>query len=195
MELGFDPFDWPGDATAPKDPFFPPLPADLKALTVPQAQALYGTFQWRLAPTPNEPRAIRFLDGWEAAHIRSAPIPQLARIAKPASPARQMHERAVAKVQALWQAWEDAGLLPLVRSFDGLYNPRVIGGTTTLSNHAFGAAFDINEPWNPWGNPPAAVGAAGSVRLLVPLANEHGFFWGGHYRGKKDGMHFELVDP
>ena len=106
-----------------------------------------------------------------------------------------MHKNAVDKIQALWQAWEDQGLLHLVRTFDGLHNARVIGGTNTLSNHAFGVAFDINEPWNIWGGQPALVGQAGSVRLLVPIANDLGFFWGGHFNGKKDGMHFELVEP
>jgi hypothetical protein len=40
---------------------------------------------------------------------------------------------------------------------------------------------------------PPIVGEKGSVRLLVPLANKFGFFWGGHYRNRKDGMHFELA--
>jgi hypothetical protein len=31
------------------------------------------------------------------------------------------------------------------------------------------------------------------VRELVPIANELGWYWGGHYRKRLDGMHFELV--
>jgi len=27
----------------------------------------------------------------------------------------------------------------------------------------------------------------------VPLANEHGFYWGGHFRHRPDGMHFEIA--
>jgi hypothetical protein len=193
MELGFDPFEWPDAPVGVKDPFFPPKPSNLKALSVSQAQALYGTFTWKRIP--GEDRAIRITDGWESTHLTMAKIPQLAKIGKPASITREMHVRSVTKMQALWQAWEDANLIKLVRTFDGLRVARVIGGTNTLSNHAFGVAFDINATLNPWGTPPTAVGQPGSVRLLVPLANEHGFFWGGHYNGKKDGMHFELVEP
>jgi hypothetical protein len=35
----------------------------------------------------------------------------------------------------------------------------------------------------------------GSVRELVPIASEQGWYWGGHYQSRKDGMHFELVRP
>jgi len=37
------------------------------------------------------------------------------------------------------------------------------------------------------------VGARGSVRELVQIANGLGFFWGGHFSGTPDGMHFELA--
>lgn len=196
MELGFDPMDWPTDpAPNQRDPYFPPKPQNMKAITVTRAQQLYGTFAWRKAPTAGEARAIKFLDNWPQQNIVVHAIPQLARIGRPTSVNREMHKKAVAKMTGLWDAWEKAGLLKLVKTFDGLYNPRVIGGTNTLSNHAFGIAFDINEPWNTWGGQPAMVGQTGSVRLLVPLANQYGFYWGGHYNGKKDGMHFELVDP
>ena len=62
-----------------------------------------------------------------------------------------------------------------------------------LSNHAFGTAFDINVPFNPLGARPALIGKQGSVRELVPIANEHGFFWGGHFGKRPDGMHFEVA--
>jgi hypothetical protein len=39
---------------------------------------------------------------------------------------------------------------------------------------------------------PALVGQRGSLRELVPAANRLGFFWGGHYANRKDGMHFEV---
>ena len=40
---------------------------------------------------------------------------------------------------------------------------------------------------------PAPAGAEGSVRELVDIANAHGFFWGGHFKGRPDGMHFEVA--
>ena len=32
----------------------------------------------------------------------------------------------------------------------------------------------------------------GCVRELVPIAHDHGFYWGGHFT-RQDGMHFELA--
>lgn len=31
------------------------------------------------------------------------------------------------------------------------------------------------------------------ILKLVPIANAFGFFWGGHYQNRLDGMHFELA--
>ena len=59
--------------------------------------------------------------------------------------------------------------------------------------YAFGSAFDINTKWNKLGRVPALAGEEGSVRELVSIANEHGFFWGGHFNGRPDGMHFEVA--
>ena len=62
-----------------------------------------------------------------------------------------------------------------------------------LSSHAFGTAFDINARDNRIGATPALRGSRGSVRALVPLANAHGFYWGGHFEDRPDGMHFEAI--
>jgi len=67
------------------------------------------------------------------------------------------------------------------------------GSKTTLSNHAFGTAIDINVPQNWLGVIPARIGEEGCLRELVPLANKFGFYWGGHYPVRPDGMHFEVV--
>jgi hypothetical protein len=94
----------------------------------------------------------------------------------------------------LFKAWEDAGLKHLILSWGGSYNARFIRGSTTrLSNHSFGAALDINVAWNPLGAEPALVGKQGSVRELVPLANQHGVYFGGHFV-RRDGMHFEIAE-
>ena len=62
----------------------------------------------------------------------------------------------------------------------------------TLSNHAWGTAFDINAALNPRGTVPVFRGQPGSVRELVPRANDLGFYWGGHF-SRRDGMHFEVA--
>jgi hypothetical protein len=40
---------------------------------------------------------------------------------------------------------------------------------------------------------PALKGKQGCVRELVPIANQHGIYWGGHFKRRPDGMHFELA--
>jgi hypothetical protein len=69
--------------------------------------------------------------------------------------------------------------------YAGCYVPRFIAGTTTLSNHAFGLAFDVNVPEN-------QRGTVGQIdRRVVAIFEKWGFTWGGtwHYT---DPMHFEL---
>jgi hypothetical protein len=69
--------------------------------------------------------------------------------------------------------------------YGGCFVPRFIAGTTTLSNHAFGLAFDVNVPENERGT----VGLIN--RQVVAIFGKWGFTWGGtwHYT---DPMHFEL---
>ena len=69
--------------------------------------------------------------------------------------------------------------------YGGCFVPRFIAGTTTLSNHAFGLAFDVNVPEN-------QRGTVGRIdRHVVAIFQKWGFTWGGtwHYT---DPMHFEL---
>jgi hypothetical protein len=69
--------------------------------------------------------------------------------------------------------------------YAGCYYPRFIAGTSTLSNHAFGLALDINAVEN-------QRGTAGLIdRSVVRIFQSWGFTWGGdwHYT---DPMHFEM---
>ena len=69
--------------------------------------------------------------------------------------------------------------------YGGCYVPRFIAGTTTLSNHAFGLALDLNVPEN-------QRGTVGQInRDVVAIFQRWGFTWGGtwHYT---DPMHFEM---
>ena len=179
-----------GDAT------WPPRPADLKPLTSTAArQKLFGAFKFVAEPVAGNPENIRILGDWEDKNIVRIEIPQLRGIAgAPESGQVRFHQAAALQLQKLWKAWEDAGLLPLVKSWDGSFVPRFVRGSrSSLSNHCFGSAFDINASYNNLGTRPASVGRTGSVRELVPLANQMGFFWGGHYNGRADGMHFEIA--
>jgi hypothetical protein len=106
----------------------------------------------------------------------------------------RFHKLAAAQLTGLWTDWDNAGLLNRILTFDGAFVARFIrGSTTTLSNHAFGTAFDINAAENPLGARPALVGQRGSTRELVSIANKWGFYWGGHFGSRPDGMHFEIA--
>jgi hypothetical protein len=69
--------------------------------------------------------------------------------------------------------------------YAGCYYPRFIAGSTTLSNHSFGLAFDLNVPGN-------QRGTAGEMnRDVVAIFKKWGFAWGGDWN-YTDPMHFEM---
>jgi hypothetical protein len=143
---------------------------------------------------------ITITNGWDRNHITDVQVPQLLKIPGGRSATLKFHRIAAAQLQQLFAAWEAAGLLHLIKTFDGAWVARTIRmRPTVLSNHAYGTAFDINAKWNGLMKVAAFVGQPGSVRELVPLANAHGFFWGGHWnydgKGASDGMHFEWARP
>jgi hypothetical protein len=174
-------------------PNWPSKPSGVAPLNQPGREALFGKFAYVPAPSQANPEGIRITDGWASENIVQVEIPQLVDV-RGANGKVAFHAKAAGQLQALWQAWDDADLLDLVLSWEGSWVPRFIRGSrTVLSNHAWGTAFDVNAAWNPLGAVPALVGRRGSVRKLVELANEHGFYWGGWFSGRPDGMHFEVA--
>lgn len=88
---------------------------------------------------------------------------------------------------------------------------RTVGGSSSLSNHAYGMAIDINPQQNPYvsyrsGSPECShdnaleyldrtSGAAHMITtddLCYQLFISHGFSWGGNWRNIKDYQHFEM---
>jgi hypothetical protein len=193
MVLGLPALEDPptGDRTGPD---FPPKPSFRPLTSTAGRQALFGRFRFEADPVPDNRENIRILGDWEAQNIVRVQIPQLAGVSGASSTGTvRFHRLAVAQLVSLWKAWENAGLLLLVMTWGGSFVPRFVRGSDrTLSNHSFGSAFDINVAFNPLGVRPALVGRPGSVRELVPTANEHGFYWGGHFT-RLDGMHFEVA--
>jgi len=72
----------------------------------------------------------------------------------------------------------------------GTYNPRKVRGSNTRwSNHAFGAAIDLNAEEN-------GFNAKSTIPLPVIAAfKRQGARWGGDYKTRKDPMHFEFCEP
>jgi D-alanyl-D-alanine carboxypeptidase/Putative peptidoglycan binding domain len=151
-----------------------------------------GPFDWVQRPLPDNRENIEIRGGWEEANIITVDLPELAEATNGQYKRMRCNKRASKQLQDLWKAWGAAGLLQQVKTYDGSFVPRLIRGSTrSLSNHAYGTAFDINYEWNQLGRTPAAPGKTGSVWELVSIAHQHGFFWGGFF-ARGDGMHFEV---
>ncbi len=134
-----------------------------------------GTFNYtsigggRIAPEPS----------WVSSHIATAQVPILGSITCNKAMIPQL-QAALAEVQQL-------GLADTINpdEYAGCYYPRFIAGSTTLSNHSFGLALDLNVP----GNQRGTVGEMD--RGVVAIFKKWGFAWGGDWR-YTDPMHFEL---
>jgi hypothetical protein len=172
---------------------WPPPPTKLKPLTSNSQRAeIFGKFSYKSKPQPNNKEHIEVTDNWAKENIVRITIPQLIQIK--GTDTVYFHKKAKKQMIQLWKDWEEAELLHLILTWHGTYMPRFIRGSkTTLSNHAFGSAFDINYSWNKLGAIPALAGRKGSVRELVEIANKNGFYWGGHFK-RLDGMHFEIAE-
>lgn len=155
-------------------------------------EKIFGKFSFISSPVQNNPEAITITGTWSS-NISQVQLPQLAGVAgAPRSCTVQFHELLAPQVTKLFNDWEMAGLKHLIVSWGGSWVPRFIRGSrTTLSNHAWGTAFDINVAWNQLGVQPALRGETGSVRELVDIAYNNGFYWGGWFPRRPDGMHFE----
>jgi len=171
-----------------------PRPGFRPLLTNTQRHAIFGSFEFVSQPLPGNPENIAILGTWQRENIVQVTLPQL--IGVPGAPRDGrvwFHKHGAEQLQSLWQSWQEAGLLHLVQTWGGSFVPRFVRGSRkTLSNHSFGTAFDINMAHNGLGKIPAPPGTLGSVQELVPLAHQHGFYWGGHF-SRPDGMHFELA--
>ncbi len=77
------------------------------------------------------------------------------------------------------------------------YNKRFVAGTTTWSEHAGGAAMDLNAPQHNMGDDPTpGPGGGYTVAQVVEIhqieaETEGAVIWGGDFINNPDGMHFE----
>jgi hypothetical protein len=123
----------------------------------------------RIAPDP----------AWVAEHITTETVPILGSVT--------CNEVMFPQLKAALQEVIDRGLESAIHpdQFAGCFYPRFIAGSTTLSNHAFGLALDINAVEN-------GRGTAGRLpRGVVEAFQKWGFTWGGDWQ-YTDPMHFEM---
>lgn len=188
MGLGFDPLS--DDRPDEDGPNWPPTPAE-GPLAGPDRERLFGKFAYVASGTPANPEAITITDGWAVGHIITVDVPQLHGVSG-TSGRISVHKLIAPQVLKTFADWEVAGLKDRVLTWGGSWAPRFIRGSRTyLSNHAWGTAFDINVQWNMLGTRPALKGQKGCTRELVQIAYDNGLYWGGWFKGRQDGMHFE----
>lgn len=190
MQLGLSmleddaPADERSSANWPPKPEFSPLSGNAAR------QSAFGPLEYKYS---GKGEAIIITNNFRK-QVEKVPIPQLVGV-RGTRGARSFwfHKKISQQMRDFFQAVDDAGLAKLILTWAGSWAPRFIRGSrSTLSNHAFATAFDINAQWNWLGAQPALVGKKGSIRELVPIGYEYGLYWGGKFR-RGDGMHFEAA--
>jgi hypothetical protein len=84
------------------------------------------------------------------------------------------------------------------------YEHRLVRGGSSLSEHSFGVAIDINSSFNPLTSKPRIISenptlnqrlyAIHETSNVVRIFKAHGWYWGGEWSSKKDYMHFSLTN-
>lgn len=140
--------------------------------------------------------------GWREANIVSVkPLPFKMYVGKLQISRIEMNKFCAYDLAAiLEEIWATAGKKQKVISewgmdrFDGSFVIRNIRGSNRISNHAFGLAADFNARRNPLGVKPGVTpGSFVNGCPVVKIFDKHNVFWGGRYKKRPDGMHFEWV--
>lgn len=115
---------------------------------------------------------------------------------KPVRRIRFHKKAAAALAAALREIWDHYGRDQKridalgISKYSGGYNPRYVRGSTTKwSNHAYGAAIDINAEQNGFG-----TGHGNMPQPVIDAFKRQGARWGGDYKGRTDPMHYEFCD-
>ncbi len=151
------------------------------AFTVGGASAAIGTFRY----TAIGGGRIQPEQSWVDSHISTEEVPILGAVT--------CNRYIMPQLRAALTEIVTRGLADKIHpgEYAGCYYPRFIAGSTTLSNHSFGTALDLNVP----GNQRGTVGEMD--RSVVAIFKKWGFAWGGDWNFT-DPMHFEadrIVDP
>ncbi len=100
-----------------------------------------------------------------------------------------IHKDFKAALIPAFRTLEQTSLYKEIKSFDGCFNIRhVRGGYSVLSIHSWGAAMDLNARENPM----ATTGKWS--KAFLETMTKHGIFCGQSWTGRKDPMHFALVN-
>lgn len=181
-----------------------PEPEDLFPISPHQRDKLLGSLRFEHTPSPRNREAITITNGWNSTYLMKIEVPQLKKLYKMRGPGNGFprsgkvfwHKKYTDSLLAFFDDIERKKALKYILTWAGTWAPRLVRhSTTTLSNHAYATAFDINAAWNGLGRKPAGIREEGTVIPIARLAAEHGFWWGGWGWGDRtrlDGMHFEI---
>lgn len=143
-------------------------------------KSLFGEFSAH--PEPGDEAFLVIDPTWEREHLATREVPILGTVTCNVA----LFDPLVGALEEL----DRRGLDRLVHSYAGCYAARTIARTPTAppSQHAYGAAIDINAEENPFGAEPTLD------RRVVAVFERWGFVWGGEFL-IPDGQHFEFLGP
>jgi hypothetical protein len=140
-------------------------------------KTVFGEFA--AAPRTDDPAFLTMDPDWYDAHIVTEQVPILGEVTCNAA--------LMPALRGALQELVDRGLDGLISIYSGCYAARTVARSDTAppSQHAYGAAIDIDAPTNGYGDTTPAMDPR-----VVGVFERHGFLWGGHFL-IPDGMHFE----
>jgi D-alanyl-D-alanine carboxypeptidase-like protein len=134
-------------------------------------------------PRSDDPVYLNMDPAWYDAHIQTRHVPVFS---EPVTCNRALFPMLIGALRDV----QAAGLASEIHTYSGCYAPRTVARSPIAppSNHAYGAAIDINAPENPFGGTPTMD------PRIVKIFEKWGFVWGGRFL-IPDGMHFEYGSP
>lgn len=97
------------------------------------------------------------------------------------------HGLAVENFVAVFKEIKRAGLKDKVKNYGGIYNKRPIRRFPKFpSTHSWGIAIDLEPQLYPLGSKKRFAPE------IVQIFKDHGFYYGGDFRMRRDPMHFQL---
>jgi hypothetical protein len=141
---------------------------------------IFGEFS--AYPRSDDPAFLNVDPAWYDRHIRTRTVPLLGTVT--------CNVKLFPSLIGALTDVEAAGLGGEIHVYSGCYAARTVARSPTAppSQHAYGAAIDIDAPENPYGGTPTMD------PRIVKIFRGWGFVWGGTFL-TPDGMHFEYGGP
>lgn len=100
-----------------------------------------------------------------------------------------IHKHFQPMLEAAFKEMSMLNLFSEIQTYDGCFNIRMVRGSrSVLSTHAWGAAIDLNAKENP------LAGTGQWSAAFIAVMEKHGICCGQSWNGRKDPMHFAMVN-